>query len=110
MGIRRRSDAGRVALWAVLLVPVLVFLLAVVWLARQHGGPGATSTAAAPSAAPAPAPTAPAADAKPKAKKGSHTGFKSGPEFGPQPGETQEQKIARLKRLVEEAKRAAGKL
>ena len=58
----------------------------------------------------APAPATPAADAKPKAKKGSHTGFKSGPEFGPQPGETQEQKIARLKRLVEEAKRAAGKL
>jgi hypothetical protein len=56
-------------------------------------------------AAPAAAPTA---EAKPK-KKGAG-GFKSGPEFGPQPGETQEQKIARLKRLVEEAKRAAGKL
>jgi hypothetical protein len=53
-------------------------------------------------AAPAPA------EAKPK-KKGAG-GFKSGPEFGPQPGETNEQKIARLKRLVEEAKRAAGKL
>ncbi|HEX7314190.1 MAG TPA: hypothetical protein VF297_09715 [Pyrinomonadaceae bacterium] len=51
---------------------------------------------------------APAADAKPK-KKGAG-GFKSGPEFRPQPGETEEQKIARLKRLVEEAKRAAGKL
>jgi hypothetical protein len=58
-----------------------------------------------PKAAAAPAP---AAEAKPK-KKGSG-GFKSGPEFGPQPGETNEQKIARLKRLVEEAKRAAGKL
>jgi hypothetical protein len=54
------------------------------------------------------APAAPAADAKPKKKGGG--GFKSGPEFRPQPGETQEQKIARLKRLVEEAKRAAGKL
>jgi hypothetical protein len=54
-------------------------------------------------AAPAPAP-----EAKPKKKGGG--GFKSGPEFGPQPGETPEQKIARLKRLVEEAKRAAGKL
>lgn len=59
-------------------------------------------------AAPAAAPAAPTAEAKPK-KKGAG-GFKSGPEFGPQPGETQQQKIARLKRLVEEAKRAAGKL
>ena len=54
------------------------------------------------------APAAPAGEAKPK-KKGAG-GFKSGPEFRPQPGETEEQKIARLKRLVEEAKRAAGKL
>ncbi|HEV7893662.1 MAG TPA: hypothetical protein VGP08_23810 [Pyrinomonadaceae bacterium] len=53
---------------------------------------------------------APAADAKPKAKKGAHSGFKVAPEFREQEGETQEQKIARLKRLVEEAKRAAGKL
>jgi hypothetical protein len=53
---------------------------------------------------------APAADAKPKAKKGAHLGFKVAPEFHPQEGETPEQKIARLKRLVEEAKRAAGKL
>jgi hypothetical protein len=57
----------------------------------------------------APAP-APAADAKPKAKKGAHSGFKVAPEFHPQPGETNDQKLARLKRLVEEAKRAAGKL
>ncbi|HLM56843.1 MAG TPA: hypothetical protein VK422_12065 [Pyrinomonadaceae bacterium] len=59
-------------------------------------------------------PAAPAAEAKPaaapKAKKGAHSGFKVGPEFREQPGETNEQKIARLKRLVEEAKRAAGKL
>lgn len=62
-------------------------------------------------AAPAPArESAPAADAKPKAKKGAHSGFKVAPEFHPQEGETPEQKIARLKRLVEEAKRAAGKL
>jgi hypothetical protein len=52
---------------------------------------------------------APAAEAKPKAKKGGG-GFKVAPEFREQPGETPEQKIARLKRLVEEAKRAAGKL
>ena len=52
---------------------------------------------------------APAAEAKPKAKKGGG-GFKVAPEFRKQPGETPEQKIARLKRLVEEAKRAAGKL
>jgi len=60
-------------------------------------------------------PAAPAAEAKPatpapKGKKGAHTGFKVAPEFREQPGETPEQKIARLKRLVEEAKRAAGKL
>lgn len=54
--------------------------------------------------------SAPATDAKPKAKKGAHSGFKVAPEFHPQPGETPEQKLARLKRLVEEAKRAAGKL
>ncbi|HEV2863034.1 MAG TPA: hypothetical protein VGX48_18610 [Pyrinomonadaceae bacterium] len=57
--------------------------------------------------------TKPAAEAKPaapKGKKGAHSGFKVGPEFREQPGETNEQKIARLKRLVEEAKRAAGKL
>ena len=53
-------------------------------------------------------PAAPAAEAKPKKKGGG--GFKYGPEFLAQPGETEEQKIARLKRLVEEAKRAAGKL
>jgi hypothetical protein len=50
-----------------------------------------------------------ASEDKPKAKKGGG-GFKFGPEFREQPGETTEQKIARLKRLVEEAKRAAGKL
>ena len=54
------------------------------------------------------APAAPTAEAKPKKKGGG--GFKYGPEFLAQPGETEEQKIARLKRLVEEAKRAAGKL
>ncbi|HEX8560497.1 MAG TPA: hypothetical protein VF668_20550 [Pyrinomonadaceae bacterium] len=49
------------------------------------------------------------AEARPKAKKGGG-GFKVAPEFREQAGETPEQKIARLKRLVEEAKRAAGKL
>lgn len=64
-----------------------------------------------PASAPAQEPTtAPAADAKPKAKKGAHSGFKVASEFREQPGETFEQKVARLKRLVEEAKRAAGKL
>jgi len=72
---------------------------------KDERAAAASSTPPASSAAPA----APAAEAKPKAKKGGG-GFKSGPEFRPQPGETDEQKIARLKRLVEEAKRAAGKL
>ncbi|MFL6230454.1 MAG: hypothetical protein ACJ741_16910 [Pyrinomonadaceae bacterium] len=52
-------------------------------------------------------PGAPKAEAK---AKGSHSGFKVPAELAPQAGETQEQKIARLKRTVEEAKRAAGKL
>jgi hypothetical protein len=67
--------------------------------------PGAPKDERKADAAPAPA----AAEAKPKAKKGGG-GFKYGPEFLEQPGETFEQKVARLKRLVEEAKRAAGKL
>lgn len=71
------------------------------------GAPKDERAAAAPAPAQEPAP---AADAKPKAKKGAHSGFKVAPEFHPQPGESNEQKIARLKRLVEEAKRAAGKL
>ncbi|HYY96694.1 MAG TPA: hypothetical protein VE713_19470 [Pyrinomonadaceae bacterium] len=60
-------------------------------------------------------PTSKAADASgaaspaPKAKKGSG-GFKIPPELQPKPGETLEEKIARLKRINEEAKRAAGKL
>ncbi len=66
------------------------------------GAPKDERAAASPAAAPA-------ADAKPKPKKGGG-GFKFGPEFLEQPGETFEQKVARLKRLVEEAKRAAGKL
>jgi hypothetical protein len=45
----------------------------------------------------------------PKAKKASG-GFKVPPELQPKPGETLEEKIARLKRINEEAKRAAGKL
>jgi hypothetical protein len=59
---------------------------------------------------------APAAEAKPEAaaapkkKAGSHSGFKITDEFRPQPNETNDQKIARLKRLAEEAKRASGKL
>ncbi len=49
----------------------------------------------------------------PKAAKGeggSHSGFKVPAELMPQPGETQEQKLARLRATVEAAKRAAGKL
>ena len=72
--------------------------------------PGAPKDERAASAPAQESTPAPAADAKPKAKKGAHSGFKVAPEFHPQPGETPEQKIARLKRLVEEAKRAAGKL
>ena len=45
----------------------------------------------------------------PKPKKGAG-GFKVPPELQPKPGETLEEKIARLKRINEEAKRAAGKL
>jgi hypothetical protein len=71
------------------------------------GAPRDERATAAPASESAPAP---AAGEKPKAKKGAHTGFKVAPEFHPQEGETNEQKIARLKRLVEEAKRAAGKL
>jgi hypothetical protein len=71
--------------------------------------PGAPKDERAAAAAAPAAPAAPTAEAKPKPKKGAG-GFKSGPEFGPQPGETPAEKIARLKRLVEEAKRAAGKL
>jgi hypothetical protein len=48
-------------------------------------------------------------EAAPK-KSASHTGFKVPPELQPKPGETQEEKLARLRRTVEEAKRAAGKL
>jgi hypothetical protein len=54
--------------------------------------------------------SAPADEAKPKPKKAAGAGFKVPPEFYPQPGETTEEKIARLKLLVEAAKRAAGKL
>ena|SRR5437763_1595736 len=45
----------------------------------------------------------------PKPKKGAG-GFRVPPELQPKPGETLEEKIARLKRINEEAKRAAGKL
>jgi hypothetical protein len=51
---------------------------------------------------------APAAEAKPKAKKGGG-GFKVPPELQPKPGETTEEKIARLKATAEAAKRASGK-
>ena len=58
-------------------------------------------------AAPA-APAPPASDAKPKPKKGAG-GFKTPPELQPKPGETPEEKIARLRALAEAAKRASGK-
>jgi len=47
--------------------------------------------------------------ASPKPKKGAG-GFRVPPELQPKPGETMEEKVARLKRINEEAKRAAGKL
>jgi len=55
------------------------------------------------------APAAPAAEAKPKPKKGAG-GFKVPPELQPKPGETTEEKIARLKAIAEAAKRASGKI
>ena len=51
----------------------------------------------------------PAAEARPKPKKGAG-GFQVPPELQPKPGETPEEKITRLKRIAEEAKRRAGKL
>jgi hypothetical protein len=54
------------------------------------------------------APAAPAAEAKPKPKKGAG-GFKVPPELQPKPGETFEEKVARLKAINEAARRAAGK-
>ena len=56
------------------------------------------------------APEAKAAPAPAAKKKGAAHGFKITDEFRPQPGETTEQKIARLRRLAEEAKRASGKI
>jgi hypothetical protein len=53
------------------------------------------------------APAAPTADAKPKKGAG---GFKVPPELQPKPGETFEEKVARLKAINEAAKRASGKL
>ena len=71
---------------------------------------GAESAAdLAPDAPTEPAPAAPKA-AKPAGEGGSHSGFKVPPELLPRPGETQEQKLARLRATVEAAKRAAGKL
>jgi hypothetical protein len=55
------------------------------------------------------APAAPTAEAKPKPKKGAG-GFKVPPELQPKPGETFEEKVARLKAINEAAKRASGKL
>ncbi|HEV2706650.1 MAG TPA: hypothetical protein VGV59_12040 [Pyrinomonadaceae bacterium] len=67
--------------------------------------------APAPAAAAAPAASAPPAKGAAKKKEGAHAGFKVPPELNTAPpGETHEEKIARLKRLVEAAKRDAGKL
>jgi hypothetical protein len=52
----------------------------------------------------------PGASATPKPKKASGAGFRVPPELQPKPGETTEEKLARLKRISEEAKRRAGKL
>jgi hypothetical protein len=45
-----------------------------------------------------------------KPQKDSHTGFKVPAELQPRAGESEQEKIERLKRIVEAAKRAAGKL
>jgi hypothetical protein len=50
------------------------------------------------------------ANAPTKPKKAASRGFKTPPELQQKLGETSEEKLTRLKRLVEEAKRAAGKL
>ena len=52
---------------------------------------------------------APAAAAEDKPKKKGAGGFKVPPELQPKPGETFEEKVARLKAINEAAKRAAGK-
>ncbi|MDT7809553.1 MAG: hypothetical protein QOJ70_3366 [Acidobacteriota bacterium] len=70
--------------------------------------PGAPKDERTAAAATAPAPAA--TEAKPKPKKATASGFKVPPELQPKPGETIEEKIARLKRIAEEAKRASGKL
>lgn len=62
-----------------------------------------------PKADAAPPAAAPPAEAKPKPKKGAG-GFKVPPELQPKPGETFEEKVARLKATAEAAKRASGKL
>jgi hypothetical protein len=62
-----------------------------------------------PQADAAPPAAAPTAEARPKPKKGAG-GFKVPPELQPKPGETMEEKIARLKATAEAAKRASGKL
>jgi hypothetical protein len=70
-----------------------------------------TTTTTTQAAAPAPAATAPAAKGAAKKKESAHAGFKVPAELNTAPpGETHEEKIARLKRLVEAAKRDAGKL
>ncbi|MDX6484356.1 MAG: hypothetical protein QOE95_2127 [Gaiellaceae bacterium] len=55
------------------------------------------------------APATPTTEAKPKPKKGAG-GFKVPPELQPKPGESFEEKVARLKAINEAAKRASGKL
>jgi histone H1/5 len=64
------------------------------------------STELTPGAPPAAAPTT---GAKPKARTATGTVTRMDYDAGPTPGETQEQKIARLRAVVAEAKRRAGK-
>jgi hypothetical protein len=71
--------------------------------------PGAPKDERAAVAATPAAPSATNAEAKPKPKKGAG-GFKVPPELQPKPGETLEEKIARLKATAEAAKRASGKI
>lgn len=55
-------------------------------------------------------PGAPRDGIEAKPKKDSHSGFKVPPELQPRAGESQAEKLERLRRTVEAAKRAAGKL
>jgi hypothetical protein len=78
--------------------------------AAATASPAAGAESAADLAPDASTELTPGAPRAAKGAGGSHSGFRIPPELLPQPGETQEQKLARLRATVEAAKRAAGKL